>query len=108
MAGCPTAIRLAKGGPSGAASRVDQECPPPLTSSQNHRLGTQAHRQCPRNGRSRQGNRLRLPRVGAHGIYDTNDPQSYISPVRQRRTASQVDELWDRWRVVEAKKRRGT
>jgi hypothetical protein len=53
--------------------------PPPLTSSQNHRLGTQAHRQCPRHGRSRQGNRLRLPRVGAHGIYDTNDPQSYFS-----------------------------
>jgi hypothetical protein len=54
---------------------------PPLTSSQNHRLGTQAHWQCPRHGRSRQGNRLRLPRVGAHGIYDTNDPQPYISPV---------------------------
>jgi hypothetical protein len=32
--------------------------PPPLMSSQNHRLGTQAHWQCPRNGRSSQANRL--------------------------------------------------
>ncbi len=65
--------------------------PPPLTSSQNYRLGTQAQRQCPRHGRSRQGNRLTLPRVGAYGIYDTNDPQSYISPVCRRRTATQED-----------------
>ncbi len=81
--------------------------PPPLASSLHHRLGTQAQWQCHRHGRSRQGNRLRLPRVGAHGIYDTNDPQSYISPVCRRLTASQVDEfkLWDRWRMVEGKKR---
>ncbi len=82
--------------------------PPPVTSSQNHRLGTQAHRQCPRHGKSRQGNGLRLPWVGANGIYDSNDPQSYISPVRRRRTASQIDELWDQWRIVEVKKRRRT
>ena len=82
--------------------------PPPLASSQHHRLGTQAQWQCPRHGRSRQGNRLKLPRVGAYGTYDTNDPQSYISPVRRRRTVSHVDELWDRWRMVEGKKRRRT
>ena len=82
--------------------------PPPLASSQHHRLGTQAQWQCPRHWRSRQGNRLRLPRVGAHGIYDTNDPQSYISPACGLWTASQVDELWDLWRMVEGKKRRRT
>ncbi len=43
-------------------------------SCQNNRLGTEVHRQCPRSWRSRQGNRLRLPLVSAHGMYDTNDP----------------------------------
>jgi hypothetical protein len=87
--------------------------PPPLASSQHHSSqhhssGTQAQWQGSRHGRSRPRNRLRLLRVGAHGTYDTNDPLSYLSPVCRRRTASHVDELWDRWRLVEGKKRRRT
>ena len=41
--------------------------------------------------------------MSANGIYDTNDPLSYVSPVRREWAASQVDELWDRWRAVEVK-----
>ena len=82
--------------------------PPPIIYFSNNRLGTKEHQQCNRGGRSCKENRLRLPRVSANGIYDTNDPQSHVSPVRRRRAASQVDELWDRWRAVEVKKRRRT
>jgi hypothetical protein len=82
--------------------------PLPIIRNPNIRLGAQAHQQRTRSGRSTKVNRLRLPRVSAHGIYDTNDPQSYVAPVRRRWAASQADELWYQWRMVEAEKRRRT
>ena len=107
-----------RGAPQRSASpRVSQQSkagsiknvrPPPIIHYPNSRLGTKTHQQCCRGGKSRKGNRFRLPRVSVNGIYDTNDPQSYVSPVRRRWAVSQVDELWDRWRAVEVKKRRRT
>ncbi len=39
-----------------------------------------------------------------HGIYDTNDPQSYVFPVHQQLAASQVHELWDLQQMAEARR----
>ncbi len=83
-----------------AAGSIKNVRPPPLMHYPIHRLQATAHQQCNRNRRSRKGDRLRLPRVSANGIYNTNDPQSYVSPVRRQWAASQVDELWDQWRAV--------
>ena len=91
-----------------AAGSIKNVRPPPLIRHPIHGVRATARQQCNRDRRSRKGGRLRSSRVSANGIYDTNDPQSYIPPVRRQRTASQVDELWDRWRVVEVKKRRRT
>ena len=91
-----------------AAGSIKNVRPPLLMHYPSHRLRAVAHQLCNRNRRSRKGGRLRLSRVSANGIYDTNDPQSYVSPFRRQWAASQVDELWDRWRAVEVKKRRRT
>jgi hypothetical protein len=91
-----------------SAGSIKNVRPPPLMHPLTHGSRATAHQQCNRDRRSRRGGRLRSSRVSANGIYDTNDPQSYISPGRRQRTASQVDELWDRWRAVEVKKRRRT
>ena len=91
-----------------SAGSIKNVRPPLLMHPPSHRVRVAAHQQCNRNRRSRKGGRLRLSRVSANGIYDTNYPQSYVSPVRRQWAASQVDELWDRWRVVEVKKRRRT
>ena len=91
-----------------AAGSIKNVRPPPLIHHPIHGVRATARQQCNRDRRSRGGGRLRPSRVSANGIYDTNDPQSHISPVRRQRTASQVDELWDRWRAVEVKKRRRT
>ena len=91
-----------------AAGSIKNVRPPPLVHHPIHGSRATVHQQCHRDRRSRGGGRLRPSRMSANGIYDTNDPRSYISPARRQRTASQVDELWDRWRAVEVKKRRRT
>ena len=91
-----------------AAGPIKNIRSPPLIHHPIRGVRATVRQQCNRDRRSRNGGRLRPSRVSANGIYDTNDPQSYVAPVRRQRAASQVDELWDRWRAVEVKKRRRT
>ena len=106
--GAPQLSASPRASQQSAAGSIKNVRPPPLMHYPIHRLRATAHQKCNRDRRSRKGDRLRLSRVSANGIYDTNDPQSYVSQVRRQWAASQVDELWDRWRAVEVKKRRRT
>ena len=106
--GAPQLSASPRASQQSAAGSIKNVRPPSLMQYPINRMRATAHQQCNRGRRSRKGDRLRLSRVSANGIYDTNDPQSYVSPVRRQWAASQVDELWDRWRAVEVKKRRRT